>query len=262
MPASLPSVTIVTPVLNAATTIQQTIDSVTRQAYGGELEHVIIDGGSTDGTLDIVDNAGLRCVSEPEEGLTHALNKGIGLANNEIFAQLNADDYYLPGALTAVGQALAANPSREWLTGRCLIVDENGKQIRVAVTRYKNLLLKHWSFSLHLTQNFVSAPATFVRTDALREVGGFDERFSYSMDYDLWLKLGRRGPPIVLDRQLAAFRMAGASLSLTGFERQFLEHAINAIENGDGHPVSVMANRVMSRAITIAYRLLRARRRT
>jgi glycosyltransferase involved in cell wall biosynthesis len=250
----LPSISVVTPCINAAATIQQTIDSVAEQDYPGELEHLIIDGGSTDGTLEIVRAAGLRYISEPDRGLTHALVKSIDLVRNEIFAQLNADDRYFPGTLRAVGEGFAANPDREWLTGQCVIVDGDGIAIRPRVTHYKNFLLRHYSFPLYLTQNFISAPATFVRAEALRAVGGFDERFAYSMDYDVWLKLARRGAPIILHRPLAQFRMSGATLSLTGYDRQFAEHAINAAENGQGYRIPVLINRVLSRLIIEIYR--------
>jgi len=257
--AGLPSLTVITPTLNSAGTLADTIASVMAQNYEGGVEHIVIDGGSTDGTLEVVRAHGLRHVSEPDEGLSDALNKGLALAGGEVVAELNADDLYLPGALRAVGKAFAANPGAEWVTGRCPIVDADGRPIRRGVTAYKNALLRHWSYGLHLTHNFVSAPATFVRTVALREVGGFDLRFRYSMDYDVWLKLGRRGAPVILDRDLAAFRMAGDSLSLTGFETQFVEHAQNAREHGEGHPVAVAVNAVTSRAIVLAYRAMARR---
>jgi hypothetical protein len=88
-------------------------------------------------------------------------------------------------------------------------------------------------------------------------VGQFEGRFRYSMDYDLWLKLARRSKPIIIDEPLACFRMAEGSLSMTGFERQFVEHAQNAREHGRGHPLAVAGNIAMSRAIVVVYRTLR-----
>jgi GT2 family glycosyltransferase len=259
--SGLPSITIVTASLNSERTIAETLRSVSEQDYDGELEHVVVDGGSSDGTVAIVRQAGLRFVSEPDRGLTHALNKGIALARGEIVGSLNADDTYLPGALQRVGKAFAAHPQVEWVTGRCVIVDEHGAEIRRAVTRYKDTFLRRHSFSLHLVHNYVSAPSTFARRAALVDVGGYDERFRYSADYDMWLKLGRRGDPLVLDVALATFRMAGDSLSLTGFETQFDEHVRNAREHGDGHRLAVGLNRAASRAIVLSYRGLRGVRR-
>jgi GT2 family glycosyltransferase len=254
---SLPSFTIVTASLNSERTIAATLASVREQAYEGELEHVVVDGGSTDGTLEIVRAAGLRFVSEPDRGLTHALNKGIAMARGEIVGSLNSDDTYLPGALARVGAAFAAHPQVEWVTGRCPIVDQHGNEIRRGVTRYKDAFLRRHTFARHLIHNYISAPATFARRAALHAVGGYDERFRYSADYDMWLKLGRRGDPIVLGPPpLATFRMAGESLSLTGFEKQFAEHVTNAREHGDGHRAAVACNRVASGAIVLAYRTM------
>ena len=259
MPAvQLPSFTIVTPCLNGAATLPGALESVRTQGYAGEVEHVVVDGGSTDGTLEILRSApGVRFVSEPDRGLSDAVNKGVGLAEGQIVGWLNADDVYLPGALDAVGQAFASDPGALWATGPCLIMDDDGNEIRKAVTAYKSFFLRHYSYSLHLVQNFVSCPSTFVRRSAFDRVGLLDERFRYSMDYDLWLRLGRLSSPMIVDKTLAGFRMAPGSLSMSGFERQFVEHAQNAREHGDGHPFSVAANRATSRLIVLVYRLLR-----
>ena len=253
-----PSITVITPTFNSAATLAETLRSVRAQRYPGELEHIVVDGGSTDGTLKLVREAGLRHVSEPDRGLTHALNKGVAMARHDVVGSLNSDDTYLGGALEAVGAAFATHPESEWVTGRCLIVDAAGEEISARISAYKDFLLRRHRFGLHLVNNYVSAPSTFVRRHALEAVGGYDERFDYSADYDLWLKLGRRGDPIVLDYPLATFRMAGESLSLTGFEQQFVEHVTNARENGRGHPVAVAANRAISRLIVLTYRALRA----
>jgi glycosyltransferase involved in cell wall biosynthesis len=262
---ALPSFTIVTPCLNGAATLQQALDSVRTQDYSGEVEHLVIDGGSTDGTLAILEEAQqaagearLRYLSEPDRGLSDAVNKGIRMARGDVVGWLNADDVYLPGALARVGKAFAHRTDALWATGPCLIVGAGGEEIRPAVTRYKNLFLRRYSYRMHLIQNFVSCPSTFVRRDAFDRVGLLDERFKYSMDYDLWLRLGRLQAPVVLSEPLAAFRMAEGSLSMTGFERQFAEHAQNAREHGDGHPLAVGLNRLTSRLIVAIYRAMRA----
>jgi glycosyltransferase involved in cell wall biosynthesis len=250
--------TIVTPTFNALATIRETLDSI--QAQSADFEHVVVDGGSTDGTIELLTEeaaAGrLKFVSEPDDGLSDAFNKGVAMASGEWIGWLNADDVYEPGALAAVDAALAASPDAEWAVGRCGIVGEEGAESRRVVTAYKDFLLRHYSFRLHLTNNFVSSPATFVRRSVLDEIGALDVRFKYSADYDLWLRLGKRGAPAFAREPVARFRMGEGSLSITGFETQFKEHAQNARENGEGHPVAVAVNQVMSRLIVVIYRAI------
>ena len=257
-----PPITIVTPCLNSAATIQQTLESVRPQLQLGD-EHLVVDGGSTDGTLDVLAGRDqVRFISEPDRGLSDAMNKAIRLAaDGHVLGWLNADDVLLPGALDEVRRAFSERPDAEWATGICTIIGSEGGEIRKPVTAYKRALLRRYSFASLLAQNFVMSPATYVRKEAYAAVGGFEERFRYSMDYDVWLKLARRGDPVVIDRPLASFRMAGESLSMTGFEEQFREHLQNAREHGSGHRVAVAANVLLSRAFVLIYRALRLRRR-
>jgi glycosyltransferase involved in cell wall biosynthesis len=258
-----PSISIVTAAYNAAETIEETLASVRAQGYPG-LEHVVVDGGSTDGTVDILRRAeGIRFVSEPDDGLADAMNKGIAMARGEIVGWLNADDLLNAGALDVVGRAAAQHPQAEWIVGRCRIIDEDGAEVRRAVTAYKNALLSRYSFRLFLTQNFVSCPAVFMRAGALREIGGgpVDTRYRNSVDYDLYLRLARRSDPVVLDDELAAFRLRADALSTLAFDRQFAEHAEQARRYGAGHPVAVSVNRTMSTLIPLVYKAMWSVRR-
>jgi glycosyltransferase involved in cell wall biosynthesis len=260
-PVELPSISIVTPCLNAAGTIEEALASVTAQRYP-RLEHVVVDGGSTDGTVDLLRGAeGVRFVSGRDGGRADAVNKGVAMSTGEVIGWLNADDRYEPGALLAVGEALAADPAAMWATGYCRIIGADGEEIRAPITAYKNFLLRHWSFPLYLTQNFVADPATFVRRAALEEAGPLDERYAISHDYDVWLRIACRHRPLVLRRTLAGFRMTEGTASMAGFERQFREHAEVARLHGEGHPLPVAVNQVMSRLIVFVYRVLRAARR-
>jgi glycosyltransferase involved in cell wall biosynthesis len=259
------SLTIITPCLNAAATLPAALASVRAQAYP-DLEHIVVDGGSTDGTVELLRDAeGIRWISEPDRGLSHALNKGIAMARGDVIGELNADDVYEPGALAAVDAALRARPDAMWLTGYCRIIDGEGREIRKPITAYKNWLLRRYSFGLYLTHNFVSAPATFFRRAALDEAGGFDERYRISVDYDLQLRIARRHDPIVLRRYLSAFRMVEGTLSMSGFRSQFWEHVEQARRHGDGHRAAVVANHAISAGIVEIYtgmrrlRLLRSR---
>jgi glycosyltransferase involved in cell wall biosynthesis len=256
----LPTISIVTPCLNAVGTIEEAVESVRAQDYP-RLEHVVVDGGSHDGTVELLERLGVRYVSEPDEGRVDAANKGVELTTGEVVGWLNADDRYEPGALLEVGRAFARDPGTAWVTGYCRIIDGAGREIRRPITAYKNLLLRHWSYPLYLTQNFVSDPATFVRRNALREAGPLDPRYRISHDYDLWLRVARRHDPVVLRRELSCFRMVEGTLSMAGFELQFREHADCARRWGEGHPFAVAANRLVSGSIVAVYRALRTARR-
>jgi hypothetical protein len=129
------------------------------------------------------------------------------------------------------------------------------------VTRYKNLLLRHYSFPRYLTQNFISCPATFVRRSVYEQIGPFRLDYKYSMDYDVFLRVARHGDPIVLDRDLAVFTMVEGTKSMSGFEHQFEEHHVVAKEHGDGHAIAVAVNMLASKSIVLTYRTLRALRR-
>lgn len=255
--AELPAITIITPCFNAAATIEETLASVRGQNYP-RLEHVVVDGASTDGTVEILERSdGIKWISEPDNGMTDALNKGLRMATGDVVGELNADDVYEPGALLAVGEAMAAHPEAEWLTGHCRIIDERGREIRRFVTAYKSFFLRRYSLPLFLTQNFVSTPATFFRRETALEVGAFNEAYKNSMDYDMWLRLARRGDPVVLDRELASFRFLESSVSVSvGFENQFREHALQARLYGKGHPVAMAVNQVLSMLIVLIYRAM------
>ena len=144
-----------------------------------------------------------------------------------------------------------------WLTGYCRIIDADGNEIRKSVTTYKNALLRRYSLGLYLTHNFISAPATFFRREALSESGGFDLRYRISVDYDLQLRIARKHDPLVLERYLASFRMVEGTLSMSGYKTQFREHAEQARRHGEGHRLAVAANQALSLGIVGTYEALR-----
>jgi glycosyltransferase involved in cell wall biosynthesis len=239
MPGSL-KISIITPSYNQAPFIERTIRSVLDQGYAN-LEYIVMDGGSTDGTIDILKRYGgqLTWISEQDKGQADAINKGITRSTGDIIAYLNSDDTYEPDALIKVASHFSRNPKTMWLTGRCRIIDEQDREIRRLVTAYKNFLLRHYSYSLLLATNPVSQPATFWRRSVISEFGLFDETEHLVMDYDYWLRIGKTYPPAVLDGYLAAFRVYAATKTsssfLTTFEREMVlarKHSTSAVLNG------------------------------
>jgi glycosyltransferase involved in cell wall biosynthesis len=220
-----PRITIVTPSFNQGPFIERTIRSVLDQGYPN-IEYSIMDGGSTDGTMDILRKyeGRLTWVSEKDKGQADAINKGIARSTGDIIAYLNSDDVYEPGALHRVAEHFRGHRESMWLTGKCRIIDEQDREIRRPITVYKNFLLRHYSYSLLLVTNPVSQPATFWRRDAVKEFGLFDENEHLVMDYDYWLRIGKKYPLAVLNEYLAAFRVYAASKTsrsfLTTFKRE------------------------------------------
>ncbi len=211
-----PKLSIITPSFNQAPFIERTIRSVLDQGYPN-LEYIIVDGGSRDGTLDVLRKYEhrLKWTSEKDEGQADAINKGVLAATGDIIAYLNSDDVYEPGALLRVAEYFASHPEAMWLTGRCRIIDDKDREIRGAITAYKNFLLRHYSYGMLLVTNPVSQPATFWRRELVREFGLFDKNEHLVMDYEYWLRIGRRYRPGILDGYLARFRVHGRAKTVS-----------------------------------------------
>ena len=207
-----PKISIITPSLNQGDFIEQTILSVLSQDYPN-LEYLVMDGGSSDTTLGILKKyaAKVTWISEADQGQTDAINKGLRRAAGSIVGYLNADDLLLPGTLKKVAEAFINHPKSCWVTGKCRIVDEENNEIRRPITVYKNMLLGLHSFTLLLMTNYVSQPATFWRREALESIGYLDENLRYVMDYEYWLRLYSKSPPVLISEYLAAFKIHQSS---------------------------------------------------
>jgi glycosyltransferase involved in cell wall biosynthesis len=218
----LPTISIITPSYNQGPFIERTIRSVLDQGYPG-LEYIVVDGGSSDGTVEVLKRYGARLswVSEKDRGQADAINKGIRKATGNIIAYLNSDDVYEPGSLMRVGEFFRDHPEAMWVTGRCRIIDEQGREMRGAITAYKNFLLRHFSYSLLLVTNPVSQPATFWRRQVVSELGLFNEDEHLVMDYDYWLRIGEKYPLAVIDGYLADFRVYPTSKTSSSFLTTF-----------------------------------------
>lgn len=256
---ALPTLSIITPSYNQAAFVEQTLRSVLEQAYPS-LEYQVMDGGSTDGTVEILRRHGdrVRWVSGPDAGQAAALNEGFRVTSGEVVAWLNADDVYLPGALAAVGEMFARRPEVEWLYGRCPIIDGAGAPARGFVTAYKEFWMRRYSYRRLLVENFLCQPAVFFRRRLLDRAGPIDTRYRNAFDYELFLRMGELARPAFLDRELARFRVHTGSKTSSDFDRSFREErdAARAVARGR-HPV-LMARHDLNRVkLLLAYRLLR-----
>jgi len=252
-------ISVVTPSFNQARFIERTIRSVLEQGRV-DVEHIVIDGGSTDGTLDILRRyeGRIAWVSEKDRGQAHAINKGLTRATGQIVAWLNSDDTYEPGALDRVAHHFTGDPDCRWAYGKCRIVDEDDREIRTFITRYKNLLLARYTFPRLLAENFVSQPAVFWRRGLLDEIGYLNEQEHFCMDYDYWLRVGSRYPAGVIPEYLANFRYHRASKSGSVDRRQFEDELRIARAFGGEHPWAILLHTANYYKIVAAYKLLEA----
>lgn len=264
-------ISVVTPSYNLARFLPLTMNSALSQAGDFELEYLIIDGGSTDGTLEILKryqddlNAGriksacsgltFRWISEKDRGQSEAINKGLKMAGGEVAAYLNADDVLAPGSLEMVCDFFRRNPGQNLLTGHCRIIDEDGQEIRKAITWYKKILLRFPSFKNLLKENFISQPATFWRRELHREVGYFNEDLHYAMDYDMWCRMASKHRINVMRKHLADFRWRRRSKSGGSFDAQFQEEYKIALKYLDKRPLLKLVHRLNRFKITAIYRL-------
>lgn len=185
-----PLVSVVTPCLNHAGFIEQTIQSVLAQTYPN-VEYLVIDGGSTDGSVPIIrryEDRLAHWVSEPDRGQADAINKGLGRANGQIVAWLNSDDLYYPDTIANAVRLFAQQPQAVLVYGDAVLVDAAGQFVR-----YFTEVEPFNAFRLRNCADFIMQPAAFIRRQALQRVGLLDPDLHWCLDWDLWCRLAELG---------------------------------------------------------------------
>ncbi len=218
-PDNRPLVSIVTPSFNSYPYIQETVESVRIQDYP-HIEHIVIDGGSSDGTVEFLQSQPhLVWVSEPDRGQSHALNKGFRSAKGEIIGWLNADDSYQPGAVSTAVRFLMDHRDVDLIYSDLQIIDEDSQP--VGITKAQPFDLNTFIFS-----NYINQPTVFMRRRVIEKLGGVDENLHYTMDRELWLRAGLVfNMRYLQDQVLANFRLCRGtkSFELTpGFRVEWL----------------------------------------
>lgn len=208
---SWPKISIITPSFNQGKYIEKTIRSILLQNYPN-LEYIIIDGGSTDDTVEIIKKYEpwiTYWVSEPDKGQSNALNKGFDKATGDIVAWMNSDDYYMKGAFLSVANAFG-DPSISVVNGSCQMEFSNSRKSFIdnpgAVTTER--MLRFWKDYFCPPQ-----PAIFFKRSVIDEIGGVDESLNYAMDLDLWLRISLKYKFKFIDEVLAGYLIHESSKS-------------------------------------------------
>lgn len=212
MQQTTPLVSIVTPSFNQGEFIADAIDSVLAQDYSA-IEYLVVDGGSTDATLDVLRGYGqqVRWISERDAGQADAINKGFARARGAILAWLNADDRYLPGAVVHAVAALQAQPQAALAYGQADFIDRAGRLLGPC-SQVEPFSLDRLIHQL----DFIVQPAAFFRSEAFAAVGALDQSLRYCLDYDLWIRLAQRYSVCYLPARLAQVRVYPETKTASG----------------------------------------------
>lgn len=216
--SDLPKISIVTPSFNQANFLERTIRSVLDQGYPN-LEYIVIDGGSTDGSVEVIrkyEHQLTYWVSEPDDGQTAAINKGLRRATGEWVAWQNSDDVYYPGTFEDLAQSAAKHPEAHLIIGNMMIIDAYDRELRDVryVTPSHGALLAEGMVVVN--------QAAFWRRHVHRELGWLDESFDCSFDYEWFLRLTKRYRSAHVNRLWGAFRLHDAAKTSNSMHR-FME---------------------------------------
>ena len=222
MPNGLPwpKISIITPSYNQAQYLEETIRSVLLQNYPN-LEYIIIDGGSTDGSLEIIKKYQPWLAyweSEKDRGQSHAINKGWKKSTGEILYWLNSDDFLMPNILVKVAKAFQDHPEAGIVHAKAVNVDHNSEKTGTISGQAFEIIS-----SFKTLHNPIAQPATFIHRRALLIVGYLDEELHQIFDWDYWLRIGLEFPGIFIDEYWAAFRIWPGSKGSTNYSRSHVE---------------------------------------
>lgn len=206
----LPQISIVTPNYNKGRFLEKTIQSVLGQEYPN-MEYIVIDGGSTDGSVDIIKKYEEKLtywVSEPDEGMYHAIKKGFEHATGEILAWINSDDMYHYNALFTVADIFSSHPDVDWLTGSATCYNDRNMTTYVRDSYY----FSHLDFLMHRYKH-IQQESTFWRRSLYEKVQGIGTDYRLAGDFDLWMKFSRHTKLYIVNALIGGFRVSDEQLS-------------------------------------------------
>lgn len=239
--AEQPQVSIITPCLNRVRFISDAIESVLTQDYP-RIDHIVMDGASTDGTLDVLRryDGRIRWYSEPDAGQSNCLNKLLRLVEGDIVGWMNSDDFYYPGAIRRAVEILEADSTLDAIYGRCMSVDIDGRPIRMHQGKPFSVKRLIWYDS-----SYIPPQALFFRRSLIKRVGDFDETLKYALDYDWLIRLGKTSRVLHVPELFGAFRRHDDATQGSAFRRPYRRELIQVSRRHGGNVMTpIKANLV------------------
>lgn len=255
----LPKISVVTPSYNQGRFIEETIKSVLGQNYPN-LEYIIIDGGSQDDTIEVINKYKDKIsyfVSEKDEGQTHAISKGFEVASGDILCWINSDDRFLDGTFEKVARYFLANSQSHFVYGNCIWINEAGD------TLYRRREMDFSDWLWHFGYNYIPQPSAFWRSGLYYGLGGIDRSYSLAMDTELFSRMSEVVRIDHMDEFLSEFRVHAAQRS-TVQRRRLEQEVLRIVSRHYGRevgPREKFFKGIMARAVRYSYRkaILRSR---
>lgn len=231
--SKIPKFSIVTPSYNQCGYISETIESVLSQVGDFEIEYFVMDGGSTDGSVEIIRSYAdkvkkkdwsIQCkeismywISQRDKGQSDAINKGLRQSTGDILSYINSDDLYYPGAFAQVVKAFYQHPTADLIYGDGEVIDDIGNLQWEWLSRpYNHRVMTSYHFLWNDFTNYILQQATFWRKDVMDKIGYFDETFHYAMDVEYWIRAGHSGVRLQhIPQKLGKFRLIKGTKSLS-----------------------------------------------
>ena len=216
-------ISVITPILNGEKFLHETYLSIKKNIYFSEW--IVIDGGSTDRTIEILEN-----YRDNKIKIHHvlgnssiAINHGIKNAKNEIVGVIGCDDLYEKNTSEIVFKSFEKNPNLKWCIGQYKIINNRNIEIKKPIKLYKNFRLKHYNFTNLITENFIPSMSVFWKKSINKEIGYWDTKIINCNDYDMWLRIANKYNPIIINKNLSYFRIHQNNASQKNFGKTLLE---------------------------------------
>jgi hypothetical protein len=210
MKTELPDLSVITPSYNQARFLPFCLDSIHLNRTSCRIEHLVLDGGSEDGSVDILIQRSKDIDfwrSERDEGQSHAINNGMSLAKGKVLCWINSDDGLASGAAALMVSLLGNRSTPAWAIGECLVLDESNNELSKWTPRSHDNL----EFVLRWSRNFIMQPAVFWNRAMWNAAGPLEEKLHLAMDFDLWLRFFQIAPPMLVNHPIGVHRTQGGS---------------------------------------------------